>query len=160
MEFMMTIEGFVTIGEDVGGENAFDATRSVMSHLRTLLKKSFPGKMCSDIHELALLIRIDGDTHKFKFRGPERIRLNRKKRYISIDIGLEKGDWDVPQSKFKKTLSEFILDGLERVLERLRKNRITCDENRIRAIFIKVLASFNSRKSTDKDNTFEEIPSE
>jgi hypothetical protein len=39
--------------------------------------------------KLAFVLRVDGEVHRFGFSGPGHPEVDRKRRYLSVDIGIE-----------------------------------------------------------------------
>ena len=91
---------------------------------------------CDLLQQIAFILRVDGDIVQFNFEGCENVDLNRKKKYISIDVGVPVKRW---QGRSDAEIAAYLIDsmweGLEEMLARLAANKITCDAAAIRVLF-------------------------
>lgn len=113
------------------------------------LKKGFRGAgdliPCDSIRQVAFILRVDGDIVQFNFEGCERIDLNLRKKYISIDVGVPMACWkDRSDVEIAQYLASVLPDGLEQMLARLRAEKIACDEDQVRALFERGLSRYVS----------------
>jgi hypothetical protein len=91
---------------------------------------------CIQIERLAFVVRADGAVQKFNFEGCENVDLNRKKKYISIDVGVPISRWqDRSDAEIAAYLIDSMWEGLEEMLAHLAANKIVCDAAAIRALF-------------------------
>lgn len=91
---------------------------------------------CEVIREIAFILRVDGNIVQFNFEGCERIELNRRKKYISIDVGVPVARWkDRSDLEIAEYLAVSMRDGLEQMLARLRAEKLSCDDATVRTKF-------------------------
>lgn len=91
---------------------------------------------CKQVEGMDYLLRVSGSIVKFEFEGCERIDLNRRKKYISIDVGVPMARWkDRSDQEIAAYLAASMRDGLEQMLERLRAEKLACDDAAIRTMF-------------------------
>ena len=70
------------------------------------------------------------------FEGCENVDLNRKKKYISIDVGVPIKRWQgCSDAEIAAYLIDSMWEGLEEMLARLAANKIDCDAAAIRVLF-------------------------
>src|SRR5713226_4158028 len=81
----------ITLGVQTSGED--DRTGKHVLEIRRLLATHCQGPYSSGIDEFALILRVGGGMQEFDFEGCERIRRNRKKRYITLDWGFPSSRW-------------------------------------------------------------------
>src|SRR5438309_4867325 len=84
-ESMTELTDTVTLGVQSSGDD--DRTNQHVLELRKLLAAYCKGPYSEEISEFALVLRIGGNMQEFDFEGCERIRRNRKDRYITVDLG-------------------------------------------------------------------------
>ncbi|MFD1030793.1 hypothetical protein ACFQ1X_05050 [Metaplanococcus flavidus] len=72
--------------------------------------------------EFDLALRVDGDLWYFNFEGCEKLRLSKKYRYITIDIGMPRSKWEgVTPIEIRKFLIDHAREALELMINRLKK---------------------------------------
>lgn len=120
---------------DFGGD---DAASALLPHFRAF-KVAFADSgeaLPSGIERAAFILRVGGSVRDFPFEGCENVDLNRKKKYISIDVGVPIKRW---QGRSDVEIAAYLIDsmweGLEEILARLAANKIPCDASAIRALF-------------------------
>jgi hypothetical protein len=84
---------FVTLGADVGGKDAQDATHAHVIALRRLLADECRGPYGEAIKEIALVLRIDGSVQAWRKSGVEGVALQKKKSVATADIYLPRDVW-------------------------------------------------------------------
>jgi hypothetical protein len=98
---------------------------------------------CKQVEGIDYLLRVSGSIVNFNFEGCERIDLNSRKKYISIDVGVPIARWkDRGDQEIAGYLAGAMREGLEQMLARLRAKRVTCDEPAIRALFEQGVARY------------------
>ncbi len=108
----------ITLGADVGGTAAHQATNACILELRKLLTTS-QGPHSDDVDELAIVLRIDGDVTAWGFEGADKLRLARKQRYVTVDIGVPQARW-ADEAGFRTYLALQARSGLEAMIARLK----------------------------------------
>src|ERR1700743_2755605 len=88
---MTSLHDTVTLGMQTSGDD--DRTDTHVLALRKLLAANCVGPYCDEIAEFALILRIGGNMQEFDFEGCERIRRNRKEKYITVDLGFPPHRW-------------------------------------------------------------------
>src|SRR5882672_11577904 len=92
----------ITLGVQSSGDD--DHTDKHVLELRKLLAASCKGPYSEEISEFALVLRIGGKMQEFDFEGCERIRRNRKAKYITVDLGFPSRRWrGVTDSEIRST---------------------------------------------------------
>ncbi len=115
-----------------------DADAALLAHFRAF-KAAFADSgalPCDQLELIAFVLRVGGSVRDFPFEGCEKIDLNRKKKYISIDVGVPIARW---QGRSDKEIAVYLIDamreGLDQMLAHLSANKITCDAAAIRSLF-------------------------
>ncbi|MBF5042123.1 hypothetical protein FGE12_06930 [Aggregicoccus sp. 17bor-14] len=71
-----------------------DAAQAVLPHFRAL-KSALEGKSFEGFPfpQLAFILRVDGEISSFDFSGAGSIDFDKKRRYVSVHIGITREDW-------------------------------------------------------------------
>src|ERR1700704_1430660 len=110
-ESMTELTDTVTLGVQSSGDD--DRTAKHVLELRKLLAASCKGPYSEEISEFALVLRIGGEMQEFDFEGCQRVRRNRKGKYITIDLGFPSRRWrGVTDSEIRRYLAETVETGL------------------------------------------------
>jgi hypothetical protein len=138
---MTELTDTITLGAQTSGED--DRTAKHVLELRKLLAKHCKGPYSEEISEFALVLRIGGDMQEFDFEGCERIRRNRKDKYITVDLGFPSRRWKgVGDHEIRKYLSEIVETGLLCCLHRLKKDKARVHQASLMRDFIKAKQDF------------------
>jgi len=89
-----TSRAFVTLGADVGGKDAHDATHAHILAFRRLLADTCRGPYSETIKEIALVLRIDGSVHTWGKRGIEGVALQKRSTLATADIYVSRDVWE------------------------------------------------------------------
>ncbi len=117
----------ITIGVQTSGDD--DRTGRHVLELRRLLAIYCKGPYSEEISEFALVLRIGGSMQEFDFEGCERVRRNRKDKYVTVDLGFPSRKWrGVTDGEIRKYLAEIVETGLLCCLHRLKKDKVKVNE--------------------------------
>lgn len=120
-----------------------DRTGEHVVELRKLLAAHSKGPYSDEIAEFALVLRVGGKMQEFDFEGCERIRRNRKGRYITVDLGFPSRKWrGVPDSVIRGYLADIVETGLLCCLHRLKKDKAKVQEAKLMNDFTNVKKEF------------------
>jgi len=112
----------VTLGVQTSGDD--DRTSAHILVLRKLLAAKCVGPYSEEISEFALILRVGGTMQEFDFEGCERIRRNRKDKYITVDLGFPSHRWrGVSDDEIRRYLGDIVETGLLCCLNRLKKDK-------------------------------------
>ena len=129
------------MGAQTSGED--DRTDKHVFELRKLLASYCKGPYSEEISEFALVLRIGGDMQEFDFEGCERIRRNRKDRYITVDLGFPSRKWKgADDREIRKYLREIVETGLLCCLHRLKKDKVRVHQTSLMGDFTKAKQEF------------------
>jgi hypothetical protein len=138
---MTRLTDTITLGAQSSGDD--DRTAKHVLELRKLLAASCKGPYSEEISEFALVLRIGGKMQEFDFEGCERIRRNRKAKYITVDLGFPSRRWrGVTDSEIRRYLAEIVETGLLCYLHRLKKDKTRVREASLMNDFTKVRQHF------------------
>ena len=113
----------VTLGMQTSGDD--DRTNPHVLALRKLLAAKCVGPYCDEIVEFALILRVGGNMQEFDFEGCERLRRNRKKKYITVDLGFPSRRWrNVSDADIRKYLGTIVETGLLCCVHRLKRDKV------------------------------------
>src|SRR5690242_11488441 len=87
----MPVSAKITLGMQTSRDD--DRTNKHVLEIRKLLAMKCVGPYSEEIAEFALILRIGGDMQEFDFENCERIRRNRKEKYITVDLGFPSYRW-------------------------------------------------------------------
>ena len=131
----------ITVGMQTSGDD--DRTGEHVVELRKLLAAHSKGPYSDEIAEFALVLRVGGKMQEFDFEGCERIRRNRKGRYITVDLGFPSRKWrGVPDSVIRGYLADIVETGLLCCLHRLKKDKAKVQEAKLMNDFTNVKKEF------------------
>jgi hypothetical protein len=140
-EPMTAMTETITLGVQSSGDD--DRTAKHVLELRKLLAASCKGPYSEEISEFALVLRIGGKMQEFNFEGCERIRRNRRGKFITVDLGFPSRRWrGVTDSEIRGYLSEIVETGLLCCLHRLKKDKTKVHEASLMNDFTKVKQHF------------------
>ncbi|MDA8212700.1 MAG: hypothetical protein M0021_12595 [Clostridia bacterium] len=129
----------ITFGSQMGDNKAAEAVQLHLIKLRKLLKKYCKEPYSDVINEFAPIARVDGEIWHWDFEGCQKLRLNRKERYITIDIGVPRNRWEgISPLEIRKYLIENLRQALILMVNKLKKEKIFVDEGRLFQDFAKV----------------------
>jgi hypothetical protein len=131
----------VTLGMQTSGLD--ERTHECVMQLRRLLALHCQGPYSPEISEFALILRIGGDLQEFDFEGCDRLRRNRKQKYITADLGVPTYRWrGVSDLALRTYLLETVETGLLCCIRRLEKDKSSIDSAKLLADFVKVKQLF------------------
>jgi hypothetical protein len=124
----------VTLGAQTSGDD--DRTGEPILELRRLLAKHCTGPYCTEVDEFALILRIGGNMQESDFEGCERLRRNRKGKYITVDLGFPSRRWRrASNDRIRAYLAGLVEKGLLCCIQRLEKDKVRVDSTRLLADF-------------------------
>jgi hypothetical protein len=127
----------------MGDIDSNDAVGPHLAILASLLKKHCVHDYVPELGELHPIFRVDGDIWHWDKEGPERLRLARKQRYITIDIMMPRSRWEgVSQPEIRRFLNGNLKNALHLMVNRLKKEHIEVDEERLFKDYAKVEKEF------------------
>jgi hypothetical protein len=133
----------VTLGADVGGKDAHNATKEHYMALRRALAAKCAGPYGQTFDEFALVLRIDGSVQSWKKRGVDNVRLQRKFRYATADIFVPTQIW---KGKAPKVLRAFLANEVEAAIraitERAKKLKVDIDDVKLLADVRRAISRF------------------
>lgn len=107
----MSTVSVVDFSAQFGGQDAADA---ILPHFRTL--KCVSRELHLDgfpLHELAFILRVDGEVQKYPPMLDGNIKVNKKSGYVSIDIEISIED----RERIVDAISEAIISSIEKLQE-------------------------------------------
>lgn len=135
-----TDNGAVTLGVQSSGDD--NRTQEHVLAFRKLLGRFCEGPYTDDIDEFALILRIGGSMQEFA-EGCDRIRRNRKRKYITVDIGFPSDRWrGRPDKYIREALSEAVETGLLCCVMRLERDKAAIDKDRLLSEFSRAKSAF------------------
>jgi hypothetical protein len=113
----------ITIGMQTSGEDR--TTQAHVIELRKLLAEHCNGPFSEEVTEFAPILRVGGKMQEFDFPGCERIRRNRKSKYITVDVAFPSNEWkNRSDAHIRAFLVQAVEMGLRCCLDRLRKDKV------------------------------------
>lgn len=143
-------EATVTLAMQTSGLD--ERTNDCVLRLRKLLAVHCKGPYSPEVDEFALILRIGGDLQEFNFEGCDRLRRNRKQKYITADLGVPTYRWKgVSESALREYLVETTETGLLCCVRRLEKDKSPVDSTRLMRDFAKVKKLFAAMQHEGSD---------
>jgi hypothetical protein len=136
-------KSYITFGAQMGDVNADRAVGPHLVELSVLLKRYCQYSYCDGIDELAPVLRVYGKIWHFGLEGCEKMRLSKKHRYITVDIGMPQSKWENKKpSSIKSFLINQLIIALELMIKRLKKETYIVHETELWADIRKVKEQF------------------
>ena len=118
------IKNFVTIGIQSGDEDSSNAVSEIILNLRKLFNQKMDKRYIQEVDEFSFVLRVDGKFSYWNFEGCEKLRIRKKDKYITIDIGVTKRIWqNFEVNELKEYLSNCILDGFNQFVKKFKKEK-------------------------------------
>jgi len=134
---------YITFGADIGDANAGKVVSPHLLELRNLIYRFCDKIYCEEIDEIAPILRVDGDLAYWGFEGCEKLRLSKKHRYITIDIGMPRSRWEGNNAKdIRSYLIDNLKEALELMVNRIKKEKFKVHDNDLWTDFAKVEGEF------------------
>jgi hypothetical protein len=134
----------ITLGMQTSVEDR--TTEPHVIALRKLLAEHCNGPFSEEVLEFAPILRVGGAMQEFDFVGCERIRRNRKARYITVDVAFPTTQWKGQNGlHVRQFLIQVVEMGLRCCLDRLRKDKVAVQEEKLLADFTRVKDLFLSQ---------------
>ncbi len=131
----------ITLGVQTSRED--NRTDKPVLEMRKLLAECCKGPYSPEIDEFALILRVGGEMQQFDFEGCERIRRNKKERYITLDLGFPSYRWEsATDDDIRKYILESVETGLLCFIRRLEKDKAQIDSAKLMSDFEKVRELF------------------
>lgn len=111
---------YISFGAEMGDVNTDKAVAPHLRKLRRLLDKFCNKIYCKEVDEFAPILRVDGVLGYWEFEGCEKLRLSKKYRYITIDVGMPRSRWEgITAIDIRKYLINQLNNALEFILSPL-----------------------------------------
>ena len=131
----------ITLGVQTSGED--NRTHAPVLQMRKLLAEHCKGPFSPEIREFALVLRVGGDMQEFNFEGCERIRRNRRGKYITVDLGLPSyRRKEASDSSIREHIAEAVETGLLCCIRRLEADKVPVESSKLMACFAKARQLF------------------
>jgi hypothetical protein len=139
----------ITLGAQTSRED--DRTGRPILEFRRLMAEHCQGPYSPEIREFALILRIGGDMQEFNLEGCERIRRNRKEKYITLDLAFPSSRWKgATDLDIRKYLAEAVETGLLCCIRRLESDKSPIDSAKLMADFAKAKQQFLAGGANEK----------
>ena len=131
----------ITIGMQTSGEDTI--TQEPVIELRKMLAAECNGPYSEEVREFALILRVGGVMQEFDFVGCERIRRNRRQRYITLDLSFPSREWkDKDPFHVRRFLIDQIETGLRCFVDRLNRDKVILRSSQLLADFARLKALY------------------
>ncbi|OES45452.1 hypothetical protein [Domibacillus iocasae] len=139
----MESSSYITFGCQIGGPKAGEVMQPHLIKLSLLLDKYCDYPYSNDVDEFAPIGRIDGNIYYWKFEGCEKLRLSKKYRYITVDIGMPKSRWEEKSDyEIREYLINCFQEALSLIVKRLKKEKFSIDDKKLFTDFEKVKVDY------------------
>jgi hypothetical protein len=136
----------ITFGVQSGDVPSGDATEPHFMPLRKLLAARCIGPYSPEIDEFPIVLRVSGQIWRFEGEGCQRLRLQRKKRYITIDIVMPENRWlGASAADIRTFLARMTEEAIELMIAKLEKSGVKVESEKLRADLRQVLAEYPSQ---------------
>jgi len=144
----------ISLGVQAGDRDADAAMERFYMPLRKLLAERCIGPYCSEVDEFAFVLRIDGTLWYWNFEGCDKLRLSRRDRYVTIDIGMSMERWkSSDQVAIAKYLVDCVESGLRLMVDKLKRSKLDVrddqlfrDFNVVKQEFLKSISQTQNRR--------------
>ena len=122
----------VTLGAQVGGVDADEATSSHVLGLGKILRSCCRGPYSSSIKEFALILRIDGALDAWGKTGVAGVAVRSKLGYATADIYVPREAWASHDAQaFRRFLAEQVRFAITAIAERAKERRVDLARERL-----------------------------
>jgi hypothetical protein len=136
---------YVDFSVEMGGVDSGHVVGPHLSSLARLLNKYIIHEYVFELDELHPIFRVDGEVHRWDKEGLERLRLARKQRYITVDIMMPRSRWEeVTPTEIRRFINDNFKEALHRMVDRLKKEHMEVNEERLFKDYAKVEKEFLS----------------
>jgi hypothetical protein len=136
---------YVTMGANLGDSISAKVLDSHLNELSSLLDYHCDKTYCSNLNEMALTLSVGGEIWTVDFEGPKNMRLNKKQKHITIEIGMPPKKW---REKSDYEIREFIMfnfsEALDMMIKRIKKEKWEIDSDQLTKDFQIVKKQFLS----------------
>lgn len=133
----------ITLGVQSGDVASSQATEPFFTALRRLLAAICIGPYSDEIDEFAIVLRIAGEIWNFEGEGCQKLRLNRKGRYVTIDIVLPQERWrGSGPIQLKEYLASSTEEALSLMIARLENSKIKVESTKLRSDAKRAICEF------------------
>lgn len=130
---------YITLSAQMGDAKSYEAVGPHLTEMNRLLERYCDKKYCVEVDEFDLALRVDGDLWYFNFEGCEKLRLSKKYRYVTIDIGMPRSKWEgVLPIKIRGFLINHTKEALVLIINRLKKEAYPVNDTALWEDFMKV----------------------
>lgn len=140
----MTKSEAITLGADVGGKDAYEATRKSVQSLRRLLALECIGPYSAKIDECALVLRIDGEVQSLGRRGTHGIVLSERRRRVTADIYVPSTEWSGSGTNFAEFLADEVTQALSAICAKAKTRWSDFDSGRMTADVERAVSAFRA----------------
>ncbi|MFZ6769976.1 hypothetical protein ACO0LM_23220 [Undibacterium sp. Di26W] len=132
MNTSLGANNFISIGAQMGGPEP-----CLVGELKVPLYHAFAKHVtsthCAAIDEYAIILRVDGSLDKFGAEGITRLRFEKARRYIKVEIQIPEAVWQpMTKSQTKEYLADQVQSAIAICVQRLNKERSVVAEERLR----------------------------
>jgi hypothetical protein len=131
----------ITIGMQTSGEDS--VAQQHVIELRKLLASECNGPYSEEVREFALILRVGGIMQEFDFLGCERIRRNRRRQYITLDLSFPSREW---KGRDALHIRQFLVDqietGIRCFVDRLNRDKVNVQGSELLADIARVKAMY------------------
>ena len=110
-------EATVTLGADVGGRDAHDATNDAVLALRKCLQAACTEPYSAVLSKIHLLVQIDGSIQSWGKSGVDRVFIRPALACATADIFVPSDEWQTP-ARFRAFLARNVVEAVSKVGER------------------------------------------
>ena len=137
----------IDLGAQVSGKESYDAIHPF--HVKLLEIFYDPPEMngyFKNINEFQIVFRVSGEGTDFEGEGPERLKVSKKQKVISVDFTIPESRWkDINTKEFKIYISNGINDCFSVLRERALKLDEVVNLKKLDDDFMLGMELFNSK---------------
>ena len=105
---------------DAGSSKAGSTFSPLVTELNRLLLEGFRKEHLDIGLEIVLTLRVSGDIADFGFDGCDRLRMDRKRNRMTIDLGVPTSEWETAsQDRIRSVIRNRVNEGVNLCLARL-----------------------------------------
>jgi hypothetical protein len=136
------------IAAQFGGPDATEKFKPIFLNFKRVLENSCKSKYSDEILELSFIFRVDGRISSWGEQGCNRMRLMRKRKYITIDLGitheilnlLELDIWDFIWREFSR--------GLDLMIKKIKSQKILFEDEHLKRDLMEQVPDFRRIKKS------------
>lgn len=134
------------IAAEFGGPDATEKFKPIFLNFKRILENSCKSAYSDEILEMSFIFRVDGRVSSWGDKGCNRMRLMRKRNYITVDLGITSEILDIQELDIWDFVWREFSEGLEMMIEKIKSQKILFKDEQLIEDLIKQVPDYRRIK--------------